>query len=260
VRPDGQTAAGVERIAGREAELQRLHERYYVPACDGGLVDAAKRDDITRRVAERPRESQAALRRRAFATRGRPAFDVYEDTAERRQARAAGMRHRAWSAGFFETPRDRVSDDTPDARRHRSSGGAVCRPPQPDGDADRSNPAGGPPAAFDPDADTVAERTLRVLETIERRDYTADSEATGTSAPAPTVSRGCPSASVGSPGGCTTPMATGCRRIIAASRALYHNRRGRLRSSSPFGPLPRRACGWRGSSTPIISVSTRWST
>ena len=38
VRPDGQTAAGVERIAGREAELQLLHDQYYVPASDGGLV------------------------------------------------------------------------------------------------------------------------------------------------------------------------------------------------------------------------------
>jgi hypothetical protein len=113
VRPDGQTAGGVERIAGREAELKRLHERYYVPAYDGGLIDAAKRDDITQRVAERARESRAAPRRRAFATRGRPAFDVYEDTAERRQARAAAMRHRAWGAASSRHRRTAVPTTPP---------------------------------------------------------------------------------------------------------------------------------------------------
>jgi hypothetical protein len=188
VRPDGQTAAGVERIAGREAELERIHERYYVPACDGGLIDTGKRDDITRRVAERARASRAALRGRAFAPHGRPAFDVYEDTAERRQARAAAMRHRVWGAGFVETPQDRVSDDTPADRVDTGLRAAryadpcsrtatpIARPP----------PAG-PSAAFDPDADTVAELTLRVLETIDPRDYTADSDATAGSASAPTA-------------------------------------------------------------------------
>ena len=237
VRPDGQTAAGVERIAGREAELKRIHERYYVPACDAGLVDKAKRDDITQRVAERARASRAALRRRAFAPRGRPAFDMYEDTAVRRQARAAAMRHLAWGAGFLETPRDRVSNDTPTGRVDTGLRAARYADPR----SRTATPiartsSAAPAAAFDPDADAVAELTLRVLETIEPRNYMADSDANVGAASEPTAVERTPQRVRRLVRRLYDVHGDRLSTLVAASRALFHNGSRPLDEIEPFWP------------------------
>lgn len=157
-RPDGQTRAGVERIAAREAELKRIHERYYVPATNGGLIDDEKRQDITERVAERARESRDALRRWDHETRYELPFDFYEDSLEKQQARQAAPRHRPFAASHLESDARGV-----DAARYADTRRAVPTPiaksvPEP------------PTPTFDPDNDAVEELTLRILAEFDDSD------------------------------------------------------------------------------------------
>lgn len=157
-RPDGQTRAGVERIAAREAELKRLHERYYVPATDGGLIDEQKRDDITSRVAERAHESRAALCRMDHETRYEVPFDFYEDTLEKQQARQQAPRHRPFGAGHLTSDHRGVEAARyADTRRQATTpiAKSVPEPVRP---------------VFDPDADVVEELTLRILAEFDQSD------------------------------------------------------------------------------------------
>ena len=234
VRPDGQTGAGAERIAAREAELTRIHERYYIPACNGGVIDEAKRDDITERVAERARESRAALRRASMNILYQLPFDPYEDTNQRQQARQAAMRHRTWGAGHLGSPTDCASDDaTPDA-----SGTAIRAARFADVRKQAMTPTARPvpdvPDPFDPDADAIEEVTVQLLDTVEPRSYDADDDVPSEPPLKPT-------------GVEVTPqrvrilVARLYRRygdklstIIAANKALYHNGTQSLVDIQPF--------------------------
>jgi hypothetical protein len=237
VRPDGQTAAGVERIAGREAELNRLHERYYVPACDGGLIDEAKRDDITQRVAERARESRAALRRAEFDTSYQLPFTRYEDTDQRQQARRAAMQHRTWGVGHLEAPSDRVRDDVDADAVDTGIRAARFADTREQASTPTARPVPDPePDAFDPDADAIEELTVQLLDTVEPRSYEADDEATRESAPEPAAIEVSPQRVRRLVARLYQRYGDKLSTIIAASKELYHNGTHSLADIDPFWP------------------------
>jgi hypothetical protein len=87
-RPDGQTKAGVERIAAREGELRDIHQRFYVPATEGGeFVIPRKRAEIEQRETDRTQRHREELSRQDHAAAIKPAFDYFDDEDTRQQAR-----------------------------------------------------------------------------------------------------------------------------------------------------------------------------
>ncbi|MFT4882976.1 MAG: hypothetical protein ACI8U4_000474 [Natronomonas sp.] len=87
-RPDGQTKAGVERIAGREGELRDIHKKFYLPATEGGeFVIPRKRAEIEQREADRTARHREELSRQDHAAAIKPAFDYFADEDTRQQAR-----------------------------------------------------------------------------------------------------------------------------------------------------------------------------
>lgn len=119
--PDGSSKVGIERIAGRERELQDIHDRYYGAATEGGeFVIPSKRREIAERLTERAEESRDAVQRRDMGQDIQLAFDRYDDEAIREQARADTEEpHRTYHSRHLERSvrrqPDRWADETRDA-------------------------------------------------------------------------------------------------------------------------------------------------
>jgi len=118
-RPDGQTAMGVQRIAGREKELHDIHQRYYVPATDGGdIVLPRKRAEIEQRHVERVQSHREALSREHHTSGVRLGFDYFNDEASRDRARNESATHRAFHPRFLEL--GKVDEADPEGEFHEN--------------------------------------------------------------------------------------------------------------------------------------------